>query len=246
MASPASRIRVYTFSALWEKLPAGGPFDLKLLSWLSLAGIPYEQVFQDDTRKGPKRKNPWVELDGVPIGDTEIIIDLLSRQFDVDLDEGLTPEQKAIGHAWRRGFEEHFHQVLEWELFVHPAGAAFIKAGMEKTMPPVIGRIVFKMMQRQMRLQLYARGIARHAPEMIEQKGRADIDALSAFLGDKPFLLTDRPVLADTAVFGLLAPMVYWPMATPVAQYARNVPNIMAYCDRMRTHCFERVNKAAA
>ncbi len=113
-------------------------------------------------------------------------------------------------------------------------------------MPPVVGRLVFKMMQRQMRLQLYARGIARHAPEVIERKGRADVDALSAFLGDKPFLLTDRPVTADTAVFGLLAPMVYWPMATPVAQYARTVPNIKAYCERMKGHCFGQAEKAAA
>lgn len=102
------------------------------------------------------------------------------------------------------------------------------------------------MMQRQMRLQLFARGIARHAPDVIERKGRADIDALSAFLGDKPFLLTDRPVMADTAVFGLLAPMVYWPMATPVAQYARTVPNIKAYCERMKARWSRQVEKVDA
>ncbi len=239
-------IRVYTFSALWPGLPAGGPFDLKLLAWLELAGIPYEQTFQDDTRKGPKRKNPWIELDGEPIGDSEIIIDILARRFDVDLDQGLAAEEKALGHAWRRAFEEHFHQVLEWELLVHPAGAGFMRAGAEKAMPPVVGSLVFMMMQRQMRHQLYARGIARHTPEVIERKGRADIDALSAFLGDRPFLLTDRPVTADTAVFGLLAPMVYWPMATPVAQYARTVANIKAYCERMKGRCFGKAQQAAA
>ena len=241
-----ANIRVYTFSAMWEGLPAAGPFDLKLLSWFNLAGIPYEQAFQDDTRKGPKRKNPWIELDGERIGDTEIIIDLLSERFNVDLDEGLTPAEKALGHAWVRAFEEHFHQVLEWELLVHPAGASFMQAVTERAMPPVVGRLIFKMMQRQMRLQLHARGIARHAPEVIERKGRADVDALSAFLGDKSFLLTDRPVTADAAVFGLLAPMVYWPMATPVAQYARAVPNIKAYCERMKACCFGQVEKAAA
>jgi glutathione S-transferase len=239
-----SRIRVHTFSPLWEGLPAGGPFDLKLLAWLNLAGIPYEQAFQDDTRKGPKRKNPWIELDGERIGDTEIIIDLLGERFNFDIDAGLTPEQKAIGQAWRRAFEEHFHQVFEWELLVHPAGASFMQAGVEKAMPPVVGRLIFKMMQRQMRLQLYARGIARHTPEMIENKGRSDIDALSTFLGDKPFLLIDRPVMADTAIFGAIAPVVYWPMATPVAQYARTVPNIKAYCERMKAHCFGQTEKA--
>jgi hypothetical protein len=86
-----AKIRVYTFSPMWEGLPAGGPFDLKLLAWLNLAKIPHEQVFQDDTRKGPKRKNPWIELDGKRIGDTEIIIDLLSDRFNIYIDKGLSP-----------------------------------------------------------------------------------------------------------------------------------------------------------
>jgi glutathione S-transferase len=64
------------------------------------------------------------------------------------------------------------------------------------------------------------RGLARHTPDIIEAKGRADIDALAGFLADKPFLLRQQPSTADAAVFGLLAPMVYWPMQTPVAAQA--------------------------
>jgi glutathione S-transferase len=95
-------------------------------------------------------------------------------------------------------------------------------------------------MRTQFGKQLYARGIARHAPDVIARKGCADLDALAAFLGERPFLLSERPVSADTAVFGLVAPMVYWPMETPVAAYARSLPNLRAYCDRMREQCFDR------
>ena len=231
-------LRVITFSAHFG-LPAGGPFDLKLLAWLNLAGIPYEQVFQDDTRKAPKGKNPWIELDGERIADTEIIIDLLGRRFGVDLDQGLTGEQKALGHAWRRTFEEHFHQVLEWELLVHPAGAAYMRAATVAQMPGVVGPVVFNMMRSQMRKQLYARGLARHSPDIIKAKGCADVDALAIFLGDRTYLVADRPTSFDAAVFGLLAPVVYWPMETPVAQHARTVPSIRAYCDRMKQQCFQ-------
>jgi glutathione S-transferase len=122
-----SKLRVFTFAPAWG-LPTVGPFALKLLAWLELAGIPYEQVIEGNPRKGPKGKNPWVELDGQRIGDSEIIIEVLKHRHSIDLEEGLTPEQAAAGHAWRRTFEEHFHQVLEWELFFHPAGAAWIKA----------------------------------------------------------------------------------------------------------------------
>lgn len=239
-------IRVYTFASLFQGLPAGGPFDLKLLAWLNLASIPYDHRFQDDTRKGPKGKNPWIELDGEPIGDSEIIIERLGTQFGVDLDAGLTPEQAAVGHVWRRTFEEHFHQLFEWELLVHPAGAAFMRSGMVAKMPPVLGNVVFKMMQRGMARQLHARGLARHSPDVIEAKGRHDIDALSAFLGDRHFLVGERPVVADAAVFGQLAPMMVWPMETPVAQYIRTIPNLVAYCERVRTLCFPSATAEAS
>lgn len=230
-------IRVFTFSPDWG-LPSAGPFAVKLLAWLQLTGIPYEQVIEDNPRKGPKGKNPWVELDGERIGDSEIIINLLSQRYGVDLDDGLSPDQKAVGHAWRRAFEEHFHQILEWELFQHPAGTAYMRASLQSKLPPVVGPLVFRMLSSRLRKQLHARGIARHTPDLIEAKGRLDIDALAAFLGDRPFLLGEWPTTADAAVFGLLAPMVYWPMPTPVASYVKSVPQIVAYCRRMRERCF--------
>jgi hypothetical protein len=136
-------LRVFTFTPDWG-LPSAGPFAIKLLAWLELAGIPHEQVIEDNPR-GPKGKNLWLELDGEPIGDTELIIDLLSKRYGADLDAGLSSEQKAIGLAWRRTFEEHFHQVLEWELFEHPAGATDMRKSMLSKMPPVVGPLVFSI-----------------------------------------------------------------------------------------------------
>jgi len=232
-----TNLRVFTFSPHWG-LPSAGPFAIKLLAWLELAGIPYEQVIEDNPSKGPKGKNPWIELDGEPMGDSELIIEFLSEKYGVDLDSGLSAEQKAVGLAWRRTFEEHFHQVLEWELFVHPAGVAYIRKALVSQMPPVIGPLIFSMLRSKLQKQLYARGLARHTPDIIATKGRADVDALSAFLGERPFLLGDQPHTADAAVFGLLAPMVYWPMQTPVASHAKSLGNIVGYCDRMRARCF--------
>ena len=230
-------IRVFTFSPHWG-LPSAGPFAIKLLAWLKLTGVPFEQVIEDNPSKGPKGKNPWIEIDGKPMGDSELIIDFLSKTFAVDPDAGLAPEKKAIGLAWRRTFEEHFHQVLEWELFVHPAGAAYMRQALASQMPPVIGPLIFSMLSSKLQKQLHARGLARHTPDVIEAKGRADVDALATFLKDRPFLLGDQPSTADMAVFGQLAPMVFWPMQTPVACHAKSLRNIVGYCDRMRERCF--------
>lgn len=232
-------LRVFTFAPNWG-LPTTGPFAIKLLAWLELAGIPYEQVIEEDPRKGPKGKSPWVELDGQRIGDSEVIIDRLSARHKFDLDAGLTPADRAIALAWRRTFEEHFHQVLEWELLIHPAGVAFMRERITPLAPPGLAPLVLSMLRRHFRKQLYARGVSRHAPDVIAAMGRADIDALAAFLGDRRFLVADRPTSGDLAVYGLIAPCVHWPMKTPVAQYARTVPAITAYCDRIYAACFSK------
>lgn len=235
--SSTSTLRVFTFSPDWG-LPTNGPFALKLLAWLELAGIPYEQIIENNSSKGPRGKSPWIELEGERIGDSELIVETLSRRHGVDLDQGLAPEQRAIGLAWRRTFEEHFHQVLEWELLLHPGGAIYMREFMATQAPRQVAPLLFAVIRRQFRKQLYARGIARHSPEVIAAKGQADLDALAAYLQDRSFLVADHPTTADTAVFGLLAPMVYWPMETPVAAHARGLPTIQAYCDRMRERCF--------
>jgi hypothetical protein len=80
-------LKVFTFPPDWG-LPTVGPFALKLLAWLELAGLPYEQVYEANPRKGPKGKNPWIELDGVRIGDSEVIIDLLKERHAVQMDQG--------------------------------------------------------------------------------------------------------------------------------------------------------------
>jgi len=56
-------LKVFTFSPAWG-LPTSGPFPLKLIKWLDLSGLPYRQVYEDNSMKGPKRKSPWIELDG--------------------------------------------------------------------------------------------------------------------------------------------------------------------------------------
>ncbi|MEQ9639205.1 MAG: glutathione S-transferase family protein [Alphaproteobacteria bacterium] len=239
-----STLRVFTFSADWG-LPTTGPFSLKLLAWMRLAGLSYELKEQNDPSKGPLGKVPWVEIDGRPMADSELIIAELGRRHGFDVDAGLSPVQAADAHAWRRAFEEGFHQVLEWELFIHPAGAAYVERLIAGMAPPLVRSIVTAKLRGHFRKQLQARGLGRHAPSVVADKGRADIDALAARLADRPYLVGDGPSMADLAVFGQVAPMVRWPMATPVAQHAKAQKPVVDFVERVFDRCFEASRAAA-
>ena len=228
-----AELTVVTFNPAWG-LPTTGPFALKLLKWLDLAAIPYRQRFEERAEKGPKGKNPWIELDGERIGDTEIIIGLLGKQYGVDLDDGLPSALLARNYPIQRMVEEHFHQVLEWELFVHRAGRAYIHEVVARLgIPSLVGGLVVASVCGHFERQLKARGIGRHSPEIIAQKGIADLDALANLLADAPFFGGDRPAMADIAVYGLLAPMAKWPMRTPVADELKRRATLMEFVERM-------------
>ena len=131
-------------------------------------------------------------------------------------------------------FEERLHQILEWELFVHPEGRHEMRAMIRTLTPPLIGSVVFAAMARHFGRQLQARGIGRLAPTQIADEGRRLLDALALRLETGGGWLDEGgPGLTDFAVWGQVAQMLCWPMRTPVADHAKAIPALGAWHDRI-------------
>lgn len=232
-------LRVFTFGPA-HGLPTAGPFGLKLELALRMAGVPYERVIEDDHRKGPKRKSPWIEQGAVRMGDTELIL----AHLGVDLERHLDPVDRARGLVLRRTLEEHWHQVLEYELFVHPAGYATLDALIARLVPGFAVGLAAWYVRRGFRLHLFERGIARHTPEDVARMGNADLDALDALLTGRDWAVGDAPSLTDCSLFGLLAPAMWSPAPTPCFTHARELPALAAYTERVRARWFPEVAPA--
>lgn len=232
-----NELRVFVFSSGFG-LPTMGPFALKLELWLRMAQIPYERVYEDDTRKGPKGKNPWVEIEGEPMGDTALIIEHLSREQGIDLDDHLDATQAAVATTISRMVEEHLHQIVEWELFIHEHGWRHMSAHMDQVLPRLMGPMIKRVMRGHFRKQLHARGVARHSPEVIGKMARRDLEALAELIGDGPYLFGEKPTVADATVFGQLAILRSVPAEAPAMTFVREHPVLRSYCDRILEQYF--------
>lgn len=223
---------IFTFAPAWG-LPSTGPFALKLLARLNHVGIPYRRVIENRPGRGPLGKSPWMEQGRLRLGDSDAIIAHLSREHG--LPDPLAPTSAADARidAIKTAFEERFHQVLEWELFIHPEGAAEIGRMVRTLAPPVVGGLIAAHMRRHFRQQLHARGIGRLQPEAIAVLGCNQLDALALCLHETGWLGGPAPVLADFAVWGQVAPMLHWPMQGPVARHARGLPELLEWHDRI-------------
>ena len=228
-------LRVFVFGPAFG-LPTSGPFALKLEFWLRTHAIPYERVYENNPQKGPKGKNPWIELDGELMGDTKLIIERLAAEHDIDLDAGLTLRDIATGTAVSRMVEEHLHQVLEYELFIDDNGWAYMNEAFSDEFPWGLGWLIKSGMRRHFKKHLFERGIARHSPDVVAQMGREDLDAIEALLPESRYLFGEQPSRYDASVFGLTAPLIYSSIDAPVMTYASTLPKLSAYCERiMRT-----------
>jgi glutathione S-transferase len=231
MTTNQPTLKLFTFGAGWG-LPTTGPFGLKLEACLRMLELPYERVHENDVRKGPKRKSPWIEDSGLRLGDTELILAHLERSRGVTLDRELDADTRGRAHVLRRMLEEHFHQVFEYELFVYDEGFALVRELMFATLPWPLSQVMPALARRSVHGHLFERGVARHSAAEVEAMGREDVDALVELLGEQPWFFGERPTKADASAFGLLAVAIKLPLPTPVCTYARTKPTLVAFVDR--------------
>jgi glutathione S-transferase len=233
-----SPIDVYSFGPAWNiPVPTASPFGLKLLAWMRMYEIPYALHIENNPGKGPKGKCPWVVIGNERLGDSELVIERLRASAGRDLDAGLTAEQRAIAIAVRRMLDEHYHQAWEHQLFIAdgawPVGKTFFDQ-----LPPGARVLVRNLARSSLRKQLHARGLGRHGERDIIQMGIADIDAVAALLGDKPYFFGDTPTDIDATVFAFLALTQYVPSPSPMFEHVRAQPRLTAYCERLVAHWF--------
>ncbi len=225
-------ITLHQGPAAWG-IPNISPFAVKLETWLRMAELPY-QVRPADMQRAPKGKTPYVDIDGRKMGDSQLIIEHLQRVHGDKVDAHLTPEARARGHVIRRMLEEGTYWTLVYARWAEDEGAATYRPILLKMLPPVIGGAVFKMIRRKVLSSGRAQGTLLHSGEEIYAIGKADLDALTALLGDQPFMLGAEPSSVDATVYAFVTGFLRFPADSPVKRHAEAQPNLVAYCERMR------------
>ena len=75
---------------------------------------------------------------------------------------------------------------------------------------------------------------SRFTPQEIYRIGKTDISALSNFLADKPFFMGAQPTSLDASAYASLANLLWAPTRSPLTAHAESLPNLAAYCARMK------------
>jgi glutathione S-transferase len=219
-------------------LPNPSPFCIKVEVLLKMAGLAYECEFVANPGKGPKGKLPAIMDDGELIGDSEIIRWHLERKYGVDFDKGLAPGERAIGHAFARMAEERTNWVVVYSRWIEDANWPVFRDTLFRGMPGVVRRLIGPQIRKRVGRMLRAQGLGLHTRDEIYAMAVADVEAIGAQLGTKPFLLGPEPTSVDAAVWPAIIGVLVRPLESPLKQAIQRHPALVEYAERMRARFF--------
>lgn len=224
-------------------VPSASQFVTKAEIFLKMAGLPYTHV-DANFKRAPKGKIPFIEVDGKLLGDTEFIRRYLEQQHGVDFDAGLAGSERAIATAFAALCDEHLYWAVVHARWMDPVNFDKGPRHFFDRVPAPMRPFVVAMVRRSVRQNLQGHGLGRHTREDIETLARRDIDAISAFLGDKPYLMGDQPCSADASVWPSITSVLSRQFATPIRDHAETKANLVAYRDRGMARWFPELTGA--
>lgn len=230
-------ITLYQFPRFFN-LPNLSPFCAKVECYLRMARLEYTIEAVTDTRKAPKGKCPYISEDGNLIADSEMILDYLEKQYDVNLDNTLSPEQKAQSRAIQAMLDERLYWSAVYSRWMDEQNWCKVSELFFGDMPFPMNKIVPPIARKQIRRQLYGHGMGRHSEEEIYMIGKADIAAIANILGSKQFIHGDQATRVDACVFSYVSNFIVPPFHSPLTNTVQEHANLIDYNQRMMTTYF--------
>ncbi len=223
-------ITLYTFGPAFG-LPDPSPFVTKADILLKMSGLAYRT---DTTgyRRAPKGKLPYIDDDGTKVADSSFIRRHLEQRHGIDFDKGLSARDRATGHAFERMCGEHLSWVIAHERWMVQENFERGPKEFFASVPVLIRPVVLMMLGRQMKRTLWGQGLGRHSRDEMVAFAIQDVDAISAELGERPWLLSDEPTGADATVWSFVASVLCARFTSPLTDHAAGHANLVAYRDR--------------
>jgi len=226
----------HSLPRIWGQ-PSASPFCTKLETWMKFAKIPHETNYP--LHPGAKGKWPYIELDGETISDSTIIIERLTKEFNITIDSSLSPVEQAISLAYQRSIEEHLYFGLVYIRWCE--NFSIIRSTYFKTLPWILRYIIpTYFVLPQVKKALYGQGMSRYSRDEITKKCLDDLRSISVYLGDKPYFFGKEPRTIDIIIFSFVSALVNVPIEDPVKEGMKKMDNLVAHCNRINSLVWQK------
>jgi isoprene-epoxide---glutathione S-transferase len=223
-------------------VPDISPYVTTLIYWLKINKIPFEYKNQDLGQldvDSPYGKLPYIvdSDDDTKVGDSNLIIKYLTKKHNITIDQDLNATERSISVAFDRLVGEH----LYWSGVIQPRWR--MDEGWETYIPLIVHgapvspelRAVLDGFRQRILDGFNGQGMGRRDEDCVLEFYKADIDALSDFLGEKKYLMGEKVHTIDARVHSMLSHLTQQPMKWKGTGYIESKKNLVAYKERMQS-----------
>jgi glutathione S-transferase len=218
-------------------LPEISPFVTKTEVQLKMAGLAYRKQ-RAMPPASPKGQLPYIDDDGASIADSTFIRAHIEQKYGFDFDAGLDQRARAQAWAFERMIENHVYWGLVGARWVDPENFAKGPAHFFDGAPEDRREKLREDAQFRVAENYLLSGLGRHAPDDDVELALRSLYALSLQIGDKPYLMGDRPCSTDAIAFGAVAGILTPFFDSKLRRRAEQFGNLVAYVDRMMQHYY--------
>ncbi len=157
----------------------------------------------------------------------------IEKKYNIDFDQGLDANQKAIAWAFEKMAEDQLYWVVVHDRWMNDDNFRKGPVRFFHRVPAPIRPFVIATVRRKVRTALHGHGFGRHSPDEIVALGTRSIDAIADFLGDKPFFMSSEPTGADAAIFSFACAVLCPHFESRTRRAAERHENVPRYVGRM-------------
>jgi len=219
-------------------LPNASPFCMKVEVFLKMANLDYKTKAINDPSKAPNGKLPYISDDNATVADSSFILQYLTSKHKIDLNQDIPERDLAIADAVVRMLEEHYYWSLVYSRWIDERYWPTTKKSFFGALPLPLQFIIPSVARGKVKTQIFQQGTSRHSADKIYQLGIDDLNTTSKILADNDFIAGSKPCVHDATVYAFLANALYPESNTPLKGQIKQLPNLVAYCDRMKSRYF--------
>ena len=221
--------------------PAGGlrqlsPYVVKVEMALRYLNAEYisESVDPWKIRKlSPNGKVPWIEIDNLEIGESDVIIEHLVKAYRSDLLESLSADDQILGTALKRLTEKNLYWYMVWSKFMTAESREEIIGCFFSRYPKLIQKFVSRYAIKTQTSFSKVHEIGSLSEARRDAEATADLLTLSRQLEKDDFILGPEVTVFDFSIAAMLASILFHTPKTWLTVLAESYPVFPAYLSRV-------------
>lgn len=220
-------LTLYSYPSLFGVADNNG-YGLKVFAFLKLAGVPFRHEHIFDASKAPRGQLPYI-VDGSDIvGDSETILDFVTRKYRLTIDAALTPAQRTQNLLVTRTLDD-LYWVMSYSRWKDERYFPLFRDAFKRGHPQLTDEALLKAKEFNAQRYHY-QGIGRYEPDAAMARGLADLSAIASLIPEGGYVHGDKPTGIDAGIYGFLANIYFYDIDTPLRTFVVAHGNLVRHC----------------